>query len=55
MRFSYEIINHYRYSIHTSRLEGMNNKIKVVKCKAYSFHYVEYFSLVIKDAFANSN
>lgn len=54
-RFSYGIINHCRYAIHTSRLEGINNKIKVIKRKAFGFHDEEYFSLVIKDAFATSN
>lgn len=55
MRFAYGIINHCRYPIHTSRLEGINNKIKVIKRKAYGFHDVEYFSLIIKDAFATCN
>ena len=43
------------YPLHTSSLEGINNKIKVIKRKAYGFHDVEYFSLVIKNAFAESN
>jgi len=55
MRFSYGIISHCKYPIHTSRLEGINNKIKVIKRKAYGFHDVEYFSLIIKDAFATCN
>ncbi|HBR10110.1 TPA: hypothetical protein DD712_02495 [Candidatus Acetothermia bacterium] len=55
MRFAYGIINHCRYPIHTSRLEGINNKIKVIKRKTYGFHDVEYFSLIIKDAFATCN
>jgi transposase len=36
-------------------LEGINNKIKVIKRRAYGFHDMEYFSLVIKDAFARCN
>jgi transposase len=36
-------------------LEGINNKIKVIKRKAYGFHDIEYFSLIIKDSFARSN
>ncbi|HUV01470.1 MAG TPA: transposase, partial [Bacteroidales bacterium] len=40
---------------HTSRLEGINNKIKVIKRKAFGFHDEEYFSFIIKDAFATSN
>ena len=54
-RYAYGIINHCKYPIHTSRLEGINNKIKVIKRKAYGFHDVEYFSLIIKNAFAFSN
>lgn len=54
-RYAYGIINHCRYPIHTSRLEGINNKIKVIKRKAYGFHDIEYFSLIIKNAFAFSN
>jgi len=55
MRFAYGIINHCRYPIHTSRLEGINNKIKVIKRKAFGFHDEEYFFLIIKDTFATSN
>lgn len=54
-KFAYGIINHCRFPIHTSRLEGINNKIKVIKRKAYGFHDIEYFSLIIKNAFAASN
>ncbi len=51
VRYAYGIINHCMYPIHASFIEGMNNKIKVIKRKAYGFHDIEYFSLVIKDAF----
>ncbi len=54
-RYAYGIINHCRYPLHTSRLEGINNKIKVIKRKAYGFHDIEYFALVIKNAFAETN
>jgi len=54
-RYAYGIINHCKYPLHTSRLEGINNKIKVIKRKAYGFHDIEYFSLVIKNAFAVTN
>ncbi len=50
-RHAYGIINHCLFPINTSRLEGINNKIKVIKRKAYGFHDITYFSLVIKDAF----
>jgi transposase len=55
LRYAYGIINHCVFPIHTSRLEGINNKVKVIKRKAYGFHDIEYFSLVIKDAFSKSN
>lgn len=54
-RYAYGIINHCRFPIHTSRMEGINNKIKVIKRKAYGFHDLEYFSLIIKNAFSYSN
>ncbi|MFZ6017719.1 MAG: transposase [Nitrospirota bacterium] len=54
-RYAYGIINHCRFPIHTSRMEGINNKIKVIKRKAYGFHDIEYFSLIIKNVFAYSN
>ncbi len=54
-RYAYGIINHCKYPIHTSRMEGINNKIKVIKRKAYGFHDIEYFSLIIKNAFDSIN
>ena len=45
------ILNHCDYPIHTSRLEGINNTIKVIKRKAYGFHDDRYFALKIKQAF----
>jgi transposase len=45
------IIAHCRYSLHTSLLEGMNNKIKVIKRMAYGFRDDDYFFLKIKAAF----
>lgn len=50
--FEYGIVNHADYPIGTSRLEGANNKIKVIKRKAYGFHDSEYFALKVKQAFA---
>jgi transposase len=46
-------LNHYEYPIHTGKLEGVNNKIKVIKRRAYGFHDVRYFSIKIIQAFAN--
>jgi transposase len=54
-RYAYGILNHCKYPLHTSRLEGINNKIKVLKRKAYGFHDIQYFSLIIKNAFAQCN
>ena len=45
------ILNHCDYPIHTSKLEGINNKIKVIKREAYGFHDERYFSLKVKQAF----
>jgi transposase len=45
------IVAHARFPIHTSRLEGVNNRIKVIKRKAYGFHDPAYFALKIKQAF----
>lgn len=50
-RFEYGILNHCNFPIGTSRLEGVNNKIKVIKRKAYGFHDPVYFGLKIKQAF----
>jgi transposase len=52
-RYRYGILNHCDYPIHTGRLEGVNNKIKVIKRKAYGFHDLRYFSLKIIQAFTN--
>lgn len=46
-----EILNHCDYSIGTSRLEGVNNKIKLIKRRAYGYHDSQYFALKIKQAF----
>lgn len=46
------ILNHCDYPIHTSKLEGVNNKIKVIKRKAYGFHDDRYFTLKVIQAFS---
>ena len=51
--YRYGIINHCDYPIHTGKLEGVNNKIKVIKRKAYGFHDLRYFTLKIYQAFSN--
>jgi transposase len=50
--FEYGILNHADYPIGTSMLEGINNKIKVIKRKAYGFHDDRYFILKVKQACA---
>ncbi|MEA3495734.1 MAG: transposase, partial [Bacteroidota bacterium] len=41
------IYNWFYYRISTGPLEGMNNKIKVLKRKAYGYRDVQYFKLKI--------
>jgi len=45
------ILNHCHYHIHTSKLEGINNTIKVIKRDAYGYQDERYFTLKIKQAF----
>ena len=45
------IIAHCRWQLHTSLIEGINNKIKVIKRMAYGFRDDEYFFLRIRSAF----
>ncbi len=45
------ILAHCRWRLHTSVIEGMNNKIKVIKRMAYGFRDDEYFFLKIRAAF----
>lgn len=45
------VFNHATYPLHTSVLEGINNKIKVIKRMAYGFRDDAYFFLKIRAAF----
>lgn len=45
------ILAHARWPLNTSVLEGVNNKIKVIKRMAYGFRDDEYFFLKIRAAF----
>ena len=45
------IIAHCRWPLHTSVLEGVNNKIKVIKRMAFGFRDDAYFFLKIRAAF----
>lgn len=49
--FEYGILNHCDYPIGTSRLEGVNNTIKLIKRKAYGYRDERYFVLKVKQAF----
>ena len=51
MRYSYGLINHAIYPINSAKLEGVNNKIKVIKRRSYGFHDLTYFILKIKQGF----
>ena len=53
-RYSYGILNHCDHQIHTSILEGVNNKIKLIKRKAYGFHDQLYFSFKVIQAFSTN-
>jgi len=50
-RHSEGIMNHCKHQIHTSKLEGVNNKIKLLKRVAYGYRDLEYFALKVKQAF----
>lgn len=45
------IIASARYPLHTCRLEGMNNKIKLMKRMGYGYRDTEYFFMKIRAAF----
>jgi transposase len=45
------ILAHCKWPLHTSLIEGINNKIKVIKRMAYGFRDDEYFFLKIRAAF----
>jgi transposase len=45
------LIAYTRYRLTTGILEGMNNRIKVIKRVAYGFRDDEYFFLRIRHAF----
>jgi len=45
------VLSHCRYPLHTGLLEGINNKIKVIKRMAYGYRDDAYFFLKIRQAF----
>lgn len=50
-KFVAGIIAHSQYAIHTSVIEGINNKIKVIKRRGYGYRDDEYFFLKLRAAF----
>ena len=53
--YSYGILNHCDYPIHTGVLEGCNNKIKGISKRAFGFHDNRYFTLKVIQAFSDIN
>jgi len=43
------ILNYFDFKITTGKVEGINNKIKVLKRKAYGYRDIDYFSMKIMD------
>lgn len=50
-KHAFGIVNHCEHKIHTSVLEGVNNKIKVAKRKAYGYRDLRYFTLKVYQLF----
>jgi hypothetical protein len=50
-KYARGILASANFHMHTSVLEGVNNRIKVIKRMAYGFRDSEYFFLKIKAAF----
>lgn len=51
LRYGYGVLNHCDFPIHTCRLEGIINKIKLIKRQAYGYRDERYFSLKVIQAF----
>jgi len=47
LKHRFGIFNWYKFKISSGPLEGLNNKIKVMKRKAYGFRDIEFFKLKI--------
>ncbi|WP_371875614.1 transposase [Duganella aceris] len=45
------ILPRMRWPMHIGQLEGINNRIKVMKCMAYGYRDSDFFFLKIKAAF----
>lgn len=54
-KHQFGILNYCNHPISTAKLEGTNNKIKVLKRKAYGYRDMEYFKLKIYDLHDNNS
>ena len=54
-QYRYGILNHCLYPIHTGKLEGVNNTLKVIKRDAYGFLDTRYYILKAKQAFPGNS
>lgn len=54
-KHEYGIISHCKHPISNGKIEGTNNKIKVLKRRSYGFHDTEYFKLKILEACQGKN
>lgn len=52
-RYKEGIISYCDFPISTGKLEGINNKIKLIKRKAYGHFDTDYFTIKVKSIFAN--
>jgi transposase len=46
-KYFYGIYNYFKHRVTNAQSEGFNNKINIVKRKAYGFWDIEYFMLKI--------
>jgi len=46
-RYIYGIINYFKHKVTNAQSEGFNNKINIIKRRAYGFRDLEYFKLKI--------
>ncbi|MFO7979885.1 MAG: transposase [Candidatus Aminicenantes bacterium] len=46
-RHAWGILNYFDFPISTAKVEGINNRIKVIKRRAYGYRDIDYFKLKI--------
>jgi len=47
LSYFYGVVNYFKHRLTNAASEGFNNKINVIKRRAYGFHDIEYFMLKI--------